>query len=117
MTKHGHGGDRKGLYVIWCGMKNRCLNQKHPRYKNYGGKGVRLWDEWKNDFMAFRGWALKNGYEEGLSIDRIDNDGDYEPSNCQWLTREDNCRKQCVDAKKKRNPHLAHLFDLAHFFD
>lgn len=72
------------LYGKFQNMKDRCYNEKSQSYKNYGDRGIRICDEWLNDFQAFHDWAIANGYRKGLSIDRIDNMGNYEPSNCQW---------------------------------
>lgn len=72
------------LYGIWQGMLNRCRNPNRERYSRYGGRGIVVCDEWK-DFSVFQEWALSNGYEEKLSIDRINPDGDYCPSNCRWV--------------------------------
>ena len=74
------------LFLVWQGMKNRCYNTKAESYKNYGARGISVCDEWRNSSTAFIKWAILNGYKEGLEIDRIDNDGNYEPSNCQWST-------------------------------
>ena len=74
------------LYRIWTEMKRRCENSDRPNYRNYGGRGIKVCQEWKNSFETFREWALSNGYSDELSIDRIDNDDNYEPSNCHWVT-------------------------------
>ena len=81
-----HNGSKTKLYAIYKGMKQRCNNDKNPAYKYYGGKGVCIYGRWMENFDAFRKWSLDNGYEEGLSIDRIDPDGGYNPKNCRWVT-------------------------------
>lgn len=87
--KPKHGDARKGnlrrLYRIMRCMHQRCYNKKHHAYKNYGGKGVTVCAEW-HDYRNFKQWALANGYADNLTIDRIDSDGNYEPSNCQWIS-------------------------------
>lgn len=74
------------LYGRWNAMKQRCFNYTNPKYKRYGGKGVSICPEWEV-FHNFEKWALSNGYEQGLTIDRINNDGNYEPSNCRWVNQ------------------------------
>lgn len=81
---HGMFGSR--LYKIWSGMVCRCENAKHPYYNRYGGRGIHICDEWRSNNSAFFDWALNNGYRDGLAIDRIDNDGDYEPGNCRFVS-------------------------------
>lgn len=84
MSKHGWYGTR--VYSVWKRIIDRCENPSVPQYKNYGGRGIRMCDEWRNNPKAFCEWAIAHGYAEGLSLDRIDVNGDYEPNNCRWIT-------------------------------
>jgi len=81
-------------------MKQRCYNPNSSDYKFYGNKGIKICDEWLNDFKAFYNWSMANGYTEELTIDRIDNKGNYYPENCQWLTNSENAGK---DKRKKHD--------------
>lgn len=84
-TTHGKSHDR--LYRIWQGMRNRCNLATNKYYKNYGGRGISVCTEWLDSFENFYEWAMSNGYKENLTLDRKDNNGNYEPSNCQWKDR------------------------------
>jgi len=80
-----HRQSKSPLYKVWTAMKSRCRNSKNPRYKDYGGRSITVCDEWQ-EFEPFQEWALSHGYKEGLSLDRINNNGNYYPINCRWTT-------------------------------
>lgn len=100
-SKRTHGGTHERLYGIWQGIRGRCYRKKDKSYKYYGGRGVKVCDEWRHDYAVFREWALSNGYDpeaefQGCTIDRIDPYGDYSPENCRWtdiVTQERNKRR------------------------
>ena len=89
----------KRLYAVWNGIKQRCLNKNSTSYHNYGGRGIKIDSDWANHYEAFYKWAISAGYKEGMEIDRIDNDGDYCPSNCRFVNKEE-------QANNKRNVKL-----------
>ncbi len=82
-----HGKVHTRLYRIWSGIKKHCCNNRDPTYKDYGGRGIKICDEWLNDFQAFYNWAINNDYKENLTIDRINVNKGYDPTNCRWADR------------------------------
>ena len=86
--KHGMKDTR--IYQTWRNMKRRCYDEKVVNFRNYGGKGIKVCEEWKNSFQAFYDWAMKNGYTDDLTIDRIDSTKDYCPENCRWISLREN---------------------------
>jgi len=121
-----HGLYRHKLYGTYYHMRQRCYNFNDKRYKSYGGRGIAICDQWLSDFVSFYNWAIHNGYRDNLSIDRIDNDGDYAPENCRFVSLKKNNRntsrivlsKEKADqiralygAKKYNQPQLAKLFN------
>lgn len=116
--KRTHGMSRTRIYTAWIDMKSRCYRKEDSSYENYGGRGITVCDEWKDNFEPFRDWALGNGYASHLSIDRKDNDGNYCPENCHWVTKQEqnnNTRRNHYVFYKERKytlSQLAHEHDL-----
>jgi hypothetical protein len=102
-----HGKRNHPLYPIWDSMKRRCENENNPEYKNYGGRGIDVCEEWKNDFMTFYNWAINSGYQKGLSIDRIENNKGYEPGNCRFVTMK-------IQQNNRRNNHRVIINNIEH---
>lgn len=97
-----HGQRYTQLYRTWVDMRRRCRDSKHPTYANYGGRGIKVCDEWQS-FEVFEQWALSHGYTDTLTIDRIDVNGNYEPSNCRWATIQE-------QSNNKRNNRYVDVF-------
>lgn len=85
--KHGDSYLNSGLYNVWRHMKKRCYNPNFSKYKYYGGRGISVCDEWKRSYLSFKTWALSNGYDKALELDRKENDGNYCPDNCRFVTK------------------------------
>lgn len=100
-AKHGQAKTR--LYHIWIGMKSRCKDVSNPIYKYYGGRGIRICKEWEDNFDEFSKWAASNGYLDSLSIDRIDVNGNYEPSNCRWADSKTQSRNKTDNVYVRHN--------------
>ena len=97
-----HNMSKTRLYRIWQGIKGRTGQKKtNSHYKTYFEKDIKMCDEWSSSFETFYGWAVENGYKENLTIDRINNDGNYEPSNCRWVTAEEQARNRDTNIKIK----------------
>ena len=108
-----HGGRYTQLYSRYTDMKTRCFNPHYKRYADYGGRGVTVCDEWRNSFTRFRDWAVSNGYEDGLSLERIDVNGDYCPENCTWITMAEQAKNKRNSVKVRYHDTLLSLRELA----
>jgi hypothetical protein len=84
------------LYSRWINMKHRCYNPKFPNYRHYGGRGITICNEWLESFESFLSWALANNYRQELDLDRADNNGNYEPNNCRFVTKKENTRNRRI---------------------
>lgn len=102
-----HGLSKTRIYRIWKGMRKRCKNPNDSNYHKYGGRGIKVCSEWDSDFLSFYYWAMENGYDDSLSIDRIDNNKGYSPDNCQWSS-------EARQANNRRSNHLVTIDNKTH---
>lgn len=102
-----HGCTNTRLFKIWSSMKERCYRAAHPHYKDYGGRGIAVCEEWKSDLLVFKNRAMVNGYADNLTIDRKDVNGDYSPDNCRWVTMKE-------QQNNKRSNHRVSLNGVSH---
>ena len=117
-TKYDSEGlSQHPLYHKWRGMKRRCYDKNDSHYQYYGGRGITICKEWLYSFKAFYEWSLENGWEEGLEIDRINNDGNYEPSNCRYVTRKTNCNNRSTTRKITLNEKTHSIMEWCETFN
>lgn len=113
-----HHGAGTILYRTWKNMKQRCYKPNNKKYCNYGGKGVRICEQWLNDFGSFQEWSHQNGYKEGLTIERKDPNGNYEPANCKWIPfseqhlNKSNAVKITIEGKEHYLKELAEQYNI-----
>lgn len=104
-----HGMRHTRIYETWCGMIKRCYNKNSKSFKNYGGRGIKVCEEWKNDFSAFNTWAVSSGYSDNLTIERINVNDDYKPENCIWITQVQQQRNKTNSVFLEHNGQRKHL--------
>ncbi len=97
------------IYMVWKGIKARCLNPDNERYKYYGGRGITVCKEWLEDFMNFYNWAMANGYSENLTIERKDVNGNYCPENCYWISFERQAFNKTNTVKNEKGESIAEM--------
>ena len=114
LTKlHRHKLSNTNLWHVYYGILHRCYNKEDTHYNNYGARGITMCDEWKNSFDNFAKWAFTNGYKEGLQIDRVENNGNYEPTNCRWVDIKTNCRNRGSNVLVEHEGKMITIVELA----
>ena len=116
-ANHKHKMSHTRPYEIWQGIKGRCYNKNDARYSRYGGRGITVCEEWREDFSAFYKWALANGYRDDLTIDRIDNNKGYSPDNCRWADQETQSRNRASNVKIRIGNATRTLVEWCEIFD
>lgn len=111
-----HGLTNHPLYKRWKSILSRCFNEKTPSFCNYGGRGISMCDEWKNDFISFYNWSISNGFKSELQLDRINNDGNYEPSNCRWVSAKINSWNRRSNIHIEYNGTLMTISELSEIY-
>lgn len=107
-----HGDSKTKLYRLWKTMRARCNDSSRPHFDRYGGRGIKVCEEWNNDYSSFKEWAMKNGYRENLTIDRINNNGNYEPDNCRWVSRKEQAYNRCDSLRFEINGEILDTRDM-----
>lgn len=101
MIYEKHSQSYTRLYQIWADMKQRCLNPKAVNYHRYGGRNIKIYSKWENSFLSFRKWAISRDYKDDLTLDRINNEGNYEPNNCHFVSMAIQGRNRCTNMRYK----------------
>lgn len=116
-ANHSHKQSGTRLYNIWQGIKGRCNNPHEACYYRYGGRGIKICEEWNNSFVPFYEWAMSHGYSENLSVDRIDVDGNYCPENCKWSTNKEQSNNRRTNIKIKIGNSVKSLKEWCEIFN
>ena len=107
-----HGDSKTKLYRLWKTMKSRCNDPNRPHFDRYGGRGIKVCEEWNSNYTSFKEWSLKNGYKDGLTLDRINNNGNYEPNNCRWVNRKEQAYNRCDSLRFEINNEILDTRDM-----